>query len=89
MLFRSGPDNVAKSSLYDAFKNAVVRFTHFVKAADGAAMTTRGMTMGFLRGAAIIGWNDQKSIDIAIPILLNRSDKIEEASMSAFLIQVK
>ncbi|KAN0074451.1 hypothetical protein V8E55_011863 [Tylopilus felleus] len=84
-----GPHNVAKSSLYDAFKNAVVRFTHFVKAADGAAMTTRGMTMGFLRGAAIIGHNRQESIDIAIPILLDRNAKIEEASMSAFLIQVK
>jgi hypothetical protein len=87
-----GPDNIAEPfppTLQAAFKNAVVRFTHFVKAADDVAMTTRGMTMGFLRGAAIIGWNDQKSIDIAIPILLNRSDKIEEVSMSAFLIQVK
>ena len=62
---------------------------HFVKAADGAAMTTRGMTTGFLKGAVIIGYNHQESIDIAIPILLNRNDKIEEASMSAFLIQVK
>ena len=70
------------------FQNAVVRFTHFVKAADGAAMTTRGMAM-LLRGAAIIGYTHQESIDIAIPILLNRNDKIEEASMSAFLIQVK
>ena len=86
-----GPDNVAKSpsALQDAFKNAVVRFTHFVKAADGAAMTTEGMTMGFLRGTAIIGHNRQESVDIAIPILLDRNAKIEEASMSAFLIQVK
>ena len=45
--------------------------------------------MGFLRGAAIIGHNSQEGIDIAIPILLDKNDKIEEASMSAFLIQVK
>ena len=45
--------------------------------------------MGFLRGTAIIGPTNQKIVDIAIPILLNSSDRIQEASMSAFLIQVK
>ncbi|KAN0074746.1 hypothetical protein V8E55_011795 [Tylopilus felleus] len=86
------PDNVVEASpLHDAFKNAVVRFTHFAKAADRdcGVMTTRGMAMGFLRGAAIIGHNNQEGIDIAIPILLNKDEKIKEASMSAFLIQVK
>ena len=47
------------------------------------------MAAGFLRGAAIIGSNNQEGIDIAIPILLNKDDKIKEASMSAFLMQVK
>ena len=51
------PDNAVEASpLHDAFKNAVVRFTHFAKAADRdcGVMTTRDMAMGFLRGAAII-----------------------------------
>jgi hypothetical protein len=84
-----GPDNVVEASpLHDAFENAVVRFTHS-KAAVRAVMTTRVMAAGFLRGAAIIGSNNQEGIDIAIPILLNKDEKIKEASMSAFLMQVK
>ena len=80
---------VSPGKLADAFEHAVVRFTHFAKAADESTMTTRGMVMGFLRGAAIIGRTDQKIVDIAIPILLNSNDRIQEASMSAFLVQVK
>ena len=85
------PENnvVSPSKLADAFKDAIVRFTHFAKAADESAMTTRGMVMAFLRGAAIIGCTNQKIVDIAIPVLLHSSDPIQEASMSAFLIQVK
>ncbi|KAF8127840.1 hypothetical protein EV363DRAFT_1511782, partial [Boletus edulis] len=80
------PANKVASPSTDTFENAVVRFTHFVKAADSSLMTTRGMMMGFLRGAAIMGHNNQEGIDIAIPI---KGRKIKEASMSAFLIQVK
>ncbi|KAN0074507.1 hypothetical protein V8E55_011919 [Tylopilus felleus] len=85
-----GPDNIAEPSPpLSELHFKMQLFTRFVKATYGAAMTTRGMAMGFLRGAAIIGYNHQESIDIAVPVFLNRNDKIEEASMSAFLIQVK
>lgn len=85
------PDNnvAPPSALADMFKHAVVRFTHFARGASGCTMTTRGMVMAFLRGAAIIGQKDEKTLDIAIPILLDEKHKIEETSMSAFLIQVK
>lgn len=91
LILECQPENnvVSPGKLADAFEHAVVRFTHFAKAADESAMTTRGMAMSFLRGAAIIGCTNQKMVDIAIPILLNSSDRIQEASMSAFLIQVK
>jgi len=86
-----GPDEnfIRPSTLANTFKNAVVRFTHFVKASDGFVMTTEGMFRGFLRGSATVGQNNQEAIDIAIPILLDKDEKIDETSMSAFLIQVK
>ena len=77
------------SALKDVFKDAVVRFTHFVKASDSSVMTTEGMFKGFLRGSAIVGQNNQEAINMAIPILLDKDKKIDEPSMSAFLIQVK
>lgn len=84
------PDNKVASprTLKDAFKGAVVRFTHFMKAADGSAMTTKGMIMGFLRGAAIVG-SRRQDIHIAIPILLDKDHAIEEASMTGLLIHIK
>ncbi|KAN0088160.1 hypothetical protein V8E55_005217 [Tylopilus felleus] len=77
-------------ALQAAFQNAVVPFTHFAKAADCAATTTSGMTMGFLRGVAIIGHYSEDSVDIAIPILLDRNDKQRHkwGTVMAYLIDV-
>ncbi|KAF8130843.1 hypothetical protein EV363DRAFT_1450544 [Boletus edulis] len=75
----STPDNVASGyTLESAFERAVVRFTHFTKAADCSAMTMRKMVFSFLRG-----------IDIAIPILLDKDRQISEPSMSGLLIRVQ
>ncbi|KAF8551255.1 hypothetical protein OG21DRAFT_301501 [Imleria badia] len=80
------PDNLTSNcTLESAFEHAVVRFTHFVKATDSSATTTRSMLMGFLRGSAIVVGRNH----IAIPILLHKDYDIEEASMSTFLVQVK
>ncbi|KAG8216587.1 hypothetical protein J3R82DRAFT_6771, partial [Butyriboletus roseoflavus] len=81
-------NGVDQRALEDAFKDAVVRFTHFVKVVDDSAVSTNAMVSGFLRGSAFICCNYQKVIDIIIPVLLDKRDKLEESSMSALLIQV-
>ena len=84
------PDNeVEQCTLEGAFKDAIVRFTHFVKARDDSVVSTNAMAPGFLRGSAFICHNRQKDIDIIIPILLDKCDTLAESSMSALLIQVK
>ncbi|KAF8124075.1 hypothetical protein EV363DRAFT_1586969 [Boletus edulis] len=91
MILNSTPDNVASGyTLESAFERAVVRFTHFTKAADYSAMTTRSMVAGFLRGLAVVRpQNLGAGIDIAIPILLDKGRKISEPSMSGLLIRVQ
>ncbi|KAI6097498.1 hypothetical protein F5141DRAFT_1220066 [Pisolithus sp. B1] len=51
-------------------------------------MPTKSMVSAFLRGAALICQNQQKTIDIIIPILLDKRSVLKESSMSALLIQV-
>ncbi|KAI6124211.1 hypothetical protein EDD16DRAFT_1563371, partial [Pisolithus croceorrhizus] len=89
-ILRSKPDNDVSStcSLEDAFEHAVVRFTHFIRAVDESVMNTKSMVSAFLRGAALICQNQQKTIDIIIPILLDKRSVLKESSMSALLIQV-
>ena len=89
-ILKAQPDNeVEQCTLEGAFKDAIVRFTHFVKARDDSVVSTNAMAPGFLRGSAFICHNRQKDIDIIIPILLDKCDTVAESSMSALLIQVK
>ena len=94
MILASKPDNVQRGQEFrTAFKNAAVRFTHFI------TMSTRGPKKNwawtniawaaFVRSAAIICHATQSTIDFIIPILLQRDDKIDERVMSAILVQVK
>ncbi|KAI6101678.1 hypothetical protein EDD17DRAFT_1786370 [Pisolithus thermaeus] len=89
-ILMSKPDNDVSStcSLEDAFEYAVVRFTHFIRAVDESVMNTKSMVSAFLRGAALICQNQQKTIDIIIPILLDKCSVLKESLMSALLIQV-
>ncbi|KAJ8519125.1 hypothetical protein ONZ45_g3865 [Pleurotus djamor] len=84
------PDNISDGmKLSDAFKNARVRFTHFARASDDAAMTTNMAWIAFIRGMAPIGWSSQMLVDVMIPILLDANAKISEAAVSALLVQFK
>ncbi|KAI6002348.1 hypothetical protein EDC04DRAFT_2583821 [Pisolithus marmoratus] len=90
-ILRSKPDDGVTSTcaLQDAFKHAVVRFTHFVKVVDESVVSMKSMVSAFLRGVTFICHNRQKAIDIIIPILLDRRSVLQESSMSALFIQVK
>ncbi|KAH7890628.1 hypothetical protein F5I97DRAFT_59418 [Phlebopus sp. FC_14] len=92
IILQSNPETKKDESLVleNAFKHAVVRFTHFVKAADDSVVKSSAMVAGFVRGSAFIGHNTQEDVDIIIPILLEKdAAAIDESVMSAMFIQVK
>ncbi|KAJ2918955.1 hypothetical protein MD484_g1413, partial [Candolleomyces efflorescens] len=86
----SRPDNVLGGDhLEDAFKNAWVRFTHFARGTDDSAMTTSMAWVAFVRGMAMVGWYSQDSVDLHIPVLLDKDRPISESNMTGILVQIK
>ena len=90
LILNSVPDNLKRTTTFvDAFDDAIVRFTHFVRMADDTGTTTHVMWVAFVRCMVIICWSSQKTVDIVIPVLLKRESMIEESTMTGLLIQVK
>ncbi|KAF8573296.1 hypothetical protein K439DRAFT_1375811, partial [Ramaria rubella] len=88
-ILNSVPDNVRGGvKLKDAFKNARIRFTHFVKMVDDTSTSTAAMFAAFVRGFATVCHNEQTEVDLMLPILL-WDEKLCEEVMSAIMIQVK
>jgi hypothetical protein len=84
------PDNLqSRTTFAEAFKKAVVRFTHFGKMADDSGATAYAMLAAFIRGMAIICWDSQDFVDILIPILLDDTADVQQSAMSGLLLQVK
>lgn len=79
--------------LKDAFKNAYISFTHFIKAEDNSVTNTSIAWQALVRSVAIQCCKTQENIDIVIPIVFSSEgpDKamLEENNVSAILIQVK
>ncbi|KAF9518250.1 hypothetical protein BS47DRAFT_1482756 [Hydnum rufescens UP504] len=89
-ILTSLPDNLRSSTTFEAaFKDAVVRFTHFGKMADDSGATTSALFAAFVRCMAIICWSSQETIDILIPVLLEPRETLKESVMTGVLIQVK
>ncbi|KAH9481110.1 hypothetical protein JR316_0005630 [Psilocybe cubensis] len=89
-VLESRPDTkVDRQCLGEAFKNAWVRFTHFARGTDDAAVTTSMAWVAFVRGMAVIGGPAQGSVDLHIPVLLHKDKPIMESNMSGILVQVK
>lgn len=84
-----GPEGSQPQTLADAFADAWVRFFHFIRAADNSAMTTEMARIAVTRGAAVIGWRNQAQVDVVIPIVRKKSDKLSERNMSVLLVQFK
>ena len=87
---RCTPDNRAKPGVAfeDYFKNSVVRFTHFVRAADATVMVGDARS-AFLRGFAIQCHPFQESFDVAVPVLIDPTKPITEDNMTWILISLK
>lgn len=65
------PDNSQHtSSLETTFKDARMRFTHFIKVGDASGVTTNAMWAAYVRGLAIICPTDQNRLNVLLPILL-------------------
>jgi hypothetical protein len=85
----SVPQNIRNGTTFEAaFTAATIRFTHFAKAGDTSVVSDHSAFVAMCRGAAWQCFNQQKDIDIIVPVLL-WDDPIGRFVMSAILIQIK
>jgi hypothetical protein len=83
------PDTGASdSSLREAFKSAMVRFTHFVRAAHNDMASSEAMAAAYVRGMAFITMVGAAAVDLFIPVLLEDT-MIGEQAMTAIAVQIK
>ena len=88
----SMPDNqpMGESSSFDTlFENAWVRFTHFGRADDQKVITTQFLWAAFLRCMAVQCSVNQPSVDIIIPVLINKKLPVSSENMTALMFSVK
>ncbi|PSR72343.1 hypothetical protein PHLCEN_2v11791 [Hermanssonia centrifuga] len=81
------PDD-GRIPLKEAFKNAYIRFTHFVQNGKNNKLDTDAALAGIVRGMAVQVEHNEHEIDIMVPITLGE-DKLREEIMTGILIQVK
>ncbi|KAG6825825.1 hypothetical protein H0H92_002298 [Tricholoma furcatifolium] len=74
--------------LLDAFQDAFVHFTHFVKGDDNSIVTDEACMIFMARGAAIQGYTALPDMDIIIPICM-KDEPLSRWNMSAIFIQIK
>ena len=87
-LLNSTPDNVEGVSFREAFKDALVCFTHFEKMADDTGTTSTAAWAAFIRHMAIMCRNGQKTVDCILPVLL-WDTRLCEHVMTGVLVQFK
>ncbi|KAF8903072.1 hypothetical protein CPB84DRAFT_1845911 [Gymnopilus junonius] len=83
------PDLNKGGKFKDAFKDAIICFTHFGKMADNTGVTSAATWVAFIRHMAIMCRNGQDSVDCIIPVLLQGNAKVCEHVMTAMLVQFK
>jgi len=85
----SKPDNVPEGAPFkEAFKDAKVNFTHFVKGGDSSIITDNAAWKALSRCMAFQCANGQWMIDLYIPILL-WDEPLSRYVVSGILIQIK
>jgi len=88
MVLDSTPDNMEGISFREAFKDALICFTHFGKMADDTGITSAAAWAAFIRHMAIMCRNGQRSVDCILPVLL-WDTRLCEHVMTGVLIQFK
>jgi hypothetical protein len=83
-------------TLEEAFRNAVVRLTHYVRLSQLNLFNAANVRKAFLRGMGLVGAQSQKLVDILIPVLFVDSLKegpsswvVEEGKMSQIMANWK
>jgi len=88
MVLDSTPDNMEGISFKEAFKDALVCFTHFGKMADDTGITSAAAWAAFIRHMAIMCRNGQRTVDCILPVLL-WDTRLCEHVMTGVLVQIK
>lgn len=88
MVLDSTPDNLEGIQFREAFKDALICFTHFGKMADDTGMTSTAAWAAFIRHMAIICRNGQHTVDCILPVLLWDTWLCEHV-MTGMLVQFK
>ena len=83
-------------TLEEAFCNAVVRLTHYVRLSQLNLLNAANVRKAFLRGMGLVGAQSQKMVDILMPVLFVSSFKddpsgwvVEEGKMSQIMANWK
>jgi hypothetical protein len=86
------PDNMSSKyglTFKDAFKDAVIAFTHFQKAGDDSSFSRDAALGAFLRGSAIICRNNAPLVDVILPVVRDRSKPLTVSNMTCIMVQFK
>jgi hypothetical protein len=84
----STPDNVEGIPFREAFKDALICFTHFGKMTDDTGVTSSAVYAAFIRHMAIICRTGRHIVDCILPVLLFDT-KLCEHVMTGVLVQFK
>ncbi|KAI0773647.1 hypothetical protein C8Q74DRAFT_1438109 [Fomes fomentarius] len=88
----SVPDNRPNGTgekLRDAYKKAVLNFTHFGKWADDSSWSEHTAVGCFMRHMGIICQNNGAFVDVILPVLLDRDAPLGPKVMSGIFVQFK
>ncbi|KAI0654604.1 hypothetical protein C8Q70DRAFT_1086808 [Cubamyces menziesii] len=91
----SRPDNLPANAprgdltFAEAFKDAVVNFTHFAKWADDSALSQDTALGCFIRSMAVICRNNAATVDVFIPVLMNKDAALDASVMTGIMVQFK
>ncbi|KAG6809233.1 hypothetical protein H0H92_001071 [Tricholoma furcatifolium] len=83
------PENRGGCTLREAFQNAYVHFTHFVRGEDDYILTDQACMIFMCRGAAVQGYGVLPTVDLVIPVVMDNTKPLHRDNMSAIFIQVK
>lgn len=84
----SGSERWDKEKFSKTFKKSRMWFNHFIKIEDSALINVKFLWRLICRGAAILCANNQRAIDILLPVVY-KNDKIGQKNTTVILIQVK
>lgn len=73
----------------EAFKTAILHFTHFVKAGDASILSDEGAWIAFSRGIAVQCANNQHSVDFCLMALLSATHTLHRSHMFPVWVQIK